>query len=147
MIVRPAAKVVLVDPDDHVLLFRGGDPARPEAGSWWFTPGGGIEPGETAAQAGRREVVEETGLELADLGSIVHHRSAHFSFEGKSYRAEEDYFIVRVDRFEISTRGWTAVERNVIEDHRWWDVVDLSATREVVYPENLVQLVADFRAP
>ena len=69
--VRLAAKVVLVDHHDRVLLFCGGDPATSDDETWWFPPGGGLEPGETTEQAARREVLEETGLELHDVGPIV----------------------------------------------------------------------------
>lgn len=43
------ARIILVDDSGQILLFRGGDPARPRAGTWWFTPGGAVEPGETEA--------------------------------------------------------------------------------------------------
>jgi hypothetical protein len=33
--------VLLLDDAGRVLLFRGGDPAAPERGTWWITPGGG----------------------------------------------------------------------------------------------------------
>jgi 8-oxo-dGTP diphosphatase len=46
---------------NEVLIVERGKGAR--AGSWSF-PGGHIEPGETAAEAARREVREETGLEV-----------------------------------------------------------------------------------
>jgi 8-oxo-dGTP pyrophosphatase MutT (NUDIX family) len=42
---RRAARVILIDERGRVLLLRGSDPGRPEAGTWWFTPGGGVEPG------------------------------------------------------------------------------------------------------
>ena len=47
---RNAARVLLIDPGGRLLLVHGGDPADPSAGSWWFTPGGGMEPGESAEE-------------------------------------------------------------------------------------------------
>lgn len=49
--IRQAARVVLLDDRDRVLLFRGFDPADPDRGSWWFTPGDGIKPGESLEAA------------------------------------------------------------------------------------------------
>jgi ADP-ribose pyrophosphatase YjhB (NUDIX family) len=50
--------------DGHVLLVRRGRP--PSAGEWAL-PGGAQELGETAEAAARREVREETGIELGPL--------------------------------------------------------------------------------
>lgn len=51
-----AAGICFVAPDGHVLLMRRTD------GQGWAFPGGGIEGGETAEQAARREFQEECGL-------------------------------------------------------------------------------------
>ena len=56
---RLGAIAVLVD-GDKVLLAQRGNP--PDKGLWGF-PGGHVEPGETALEAARRELREETGLE------------------------------------------------------------------------------------
>lgn len=141
---RLAAKVILVDQHNRVLLFRGGDPASPGSETWWFPPGGGLEPGETAEDGARREVYEETGLPLGDLGAIVYHRTAAFTFNGTPMVSEEDYYVVHVDHFEIATEGWTELERAVVEEHRWWPLVELRTTARVVYPETLVDLVEQF---
>ena len=37
-------------------------PAAPDRGSWWFTPGGGLDPGESHRDGAVRELFEETGL-------------------------------------------------------------------------------------
>jgi 8-oxo-dGTP pyrophosphatase MutT (NUDIX family) len=64
---RDTARVVLVGPDDRVLLFRHFLPA-PWGREGWLTPGGAIDPGETPGQAASRELAEETGHRLAAAG-------------------------------------------------------------------------------
>ncbi len=58
--------------------------------------------------------------------------------------SEEDYYVIRVDHFEIATQGWTELEQTVVEQHRWWPVDELRTTRETVYPDALVHLVEQF---
>ena len=48
-IIRPTARVLLLDEHERVLLFRGQDPANPNI-RYWFPTGGGIEPDETAVK-------------------------------------------------------------------------------------------------
>ncbi len=138
---RRAARVFLLDAEGSVLLLRGCDSARPDAGSWWFTPGGGIDPGETAEAAARREVREETGLDVGALGDVVFRRIALFDFEGVRYRQSEKFFCVRCDRFVIDDAGWSEVERRTVLEHRWWSYAELVATDETVYPEQLAEIL------
>ncbi len=143
---RRAARVFLVDEEGHVLLFRGRDPARPDAGWWWMTPGGGIEGDETLEQCARRECFEETGLRLDDVGTPVFERRATFSFEGKEFEQEEWFFRVHVARFTPMTSRWEAHEQRSIAEHRWWSRAELAGTDDTFYPERLVELMGEWDA-
>jgi 8-oxo-dGTP pyrophosphatase MutT (NUDIX family) len=138
---RLAARVFLVDREGSVLLLRGRDPNRPEDGWWWLTPGGGIDDGETAEEAARREVREETGLVVRELGDVVFRRDVQFDFEGVRYHQREQFFCVRCERFAIDDSGWTDVERRSMAEHRWWTQAELAATDETVYPEQLAEIL------
>ena len=139
---RRAARVVLVDRADRTLLLRGGDPARPGL-RWWFTPGGGLNEGETSAEGAARELYEETGLRVdpSDLGEPVWHQVTRFSYDRRDYRQDQDFYLVRVPEWQVDTTGFDVEEQRTIDDHRWWTAAELETTAETVYPENLAELL------
>ncbi len=141
---RLRATLFVIDEGGCVLMFRGGDPARPDDGTWWFPPGGGVEPDETVEAAGRRELEEETGLVVDDVGTVVLVRSTQFSFLGVEYDAVEHCFVVRTPRFQVSQAGWTDAERTVLHEHRWWSPAELAASNDVFHPADLVELLEQF---
>jgi 8-oxo-dGTP pyrophosphatase MutT (NUDIX family) len=141
LIHRRAGRVVVLDEQDRVLLLHGMDPADPGRGSWWFTPGGGLDPGESSADAARRELQEETGLSLADLGEVIYDRVARFDFDGASYEQAEVFYLVRVPSFEPASDGWTDVEKRSVTACRWWSLAELETTSEQLHPPALPQIV------
>lgn len=138
---RRAARVLLFDERDRILLFRGVDSTVPDASPWWFTPGGGLEPGETPREAAVREVREETGLALDSLTGPVYEQELEFEFEAVPLRQFEQFFVARVSEVAITAAGWTQLEKRTMLEPRWWSLGELEATSETVYPAILADLV------
>jgi 8-oxo-dGTP pyrophosphatase MutT (NUDIX family) len=144
VITRRAGRVLVIDAGGRVLLLHGFDPAKPDE-PYWFTIGGGAQPGETLAEAAARELREETGIcaQAGELGEPVWHEVTDFSFDGTSYRQEQDFFQLRIGSAVVLTDGLDDEEAAVIDGHRWWTVDELESTTEPFYPRELPELLRD----
>lgn len=81
----PCVSILIIDDEDRVLLgLRGNSEIKPGK---WCLPCGYIEGTETIEEAAKREVMEETGIEIEPV-SIVNVTSNHFPAE-RYYGKEE----------------------------------------------------------
>ncbi len=65
---RKSARVILISPNNEFILMK-----RIKNGETYYTTiGGGIEPGETSAEAAHREVLEESGYTINELQLTFH---------------------------------------------------------------------------
>ncbi|WP_250030420.1 NUDIX domain-containing protein [Paractinoplanes maris] len=139
MRLRHSVRGLVLDPDDRLLLY-----ATPlgEA-TLWVPPGGGIEAGETLLDALRRELAEETGLELTGTPPHVWHRETHGVGYLPGYDgAINDYFLVRVPAF--AARGTLTAEQLAAEnvgEFRWWSAPEMAASRDLFGPRDLPALL------
>ncbi|MEV0012321.1 NUDIX hydrolase [Streptomyces sp. NPDC051840] len=137
---RRVARVVLLDPEDRILLLHGYEPANPDE-TWWFTPGGGLEGDETREEAALRELSEETGITDVTIGPLLWTRKCSFPFDGRRWDQDEWYFLARTTRTDTDQRGLTELELRSVAGLRWWTSTELLATRETVYPTRLAGLL------
>jgi 8-oxo-dGTP diphosphatase len=139
----PSARLLVLDRRDRVLLFRFAFTTGALAGqTYWGTPGGALEDDESFEDGARRELAEETGIEVDEVGASI----ARLEFvlpmpDGETVWAEEVYFLVRCAANSISRDGWTDLERAVMTEHRWWSIGDLSLSKETIFPEGLVEML------
>ena len=148
---REAARVLLLDQQDRVLLFRWEVPtdmdAEQAAGrprSVWITPGGGLDPGESHEDAALRELWEETGLKGISLGPCIWERSHIFRFRDIYLEQRERFFVVRAPEMVLDAANWTKDEVEWIREHRWWTAAEIAAASDQRFaPRALGELLAD----
>jgi 8-oxo-dGTP diphosphatase len=142
---RPSARAVVTTPEWDVLLIHHRDPASGR--ELWITPGGGIEPGEDARAAIRRELREETGLAHPVDGPLVWTRRAEFPWSGTTVISVESYFWCPVPRFDAHPADLVDdEERASYLGSRWWSVDALvAATDEEFAPRRVGDLVHALR--
>ncbi len=123
---RHSARALVVDPAGRVLLFRS---VLPDGVSLWFTPGGGVQAGESVLSALRRELAEETGLALdADPPLVWQQRVVEPDHIAGYDGVVNDYFLVRTDAFvPVGTLTAEQLLAEDLHDHRWWSVPEIAA--------------------
>jgi len=139
---RPSARLIVLDPNHRVLLFRFVFHEGPLKGrAFWATPGGALECGESFQDAAKRELHEETGIS-APIGEEVLRRATSFPMPtGEYVEADERYFLVKVADRTVDKSGQSRVESQYITNHRWWSLKELSETLDTVFPEELAALI------
>ncbi|BBC32639.1 Hydrolase, NUDIX family [Streptomyces graminofaciens] len=140
---RKVARVVLLDPQERILLLHGHEPDDP-ADDWWFTPGGGVEGDETREQAALRELAEETGITDVELGPVLWRRRCSFPFAGRRWDQDEWYYLARTAATHApvpSGMALTELERRSVAGARWWTCQELARAHETVYPTRLAELL------
>lgn len=141
LVPRPSARVVLLDDADRLLLFSARN--KEDGSVRWFTPGGGLAPGESHEQAALRELREETGLTNVSLGpEIWRGRPWTTVRDGIAYEVRQRYYMARVPAFEVDTSAFEEIEKAAITGHRWWTAADLATSSDVMRPTGLPELLA-----
>ena len=130
-VLRPGASALIFDEArERILLTRREDNGR------WCLPGGGMDPGESAAEACVREVSEETGLEVKVTKLVGIYTSPDLLIEfpdGNKIQPVAFSFEVEITGGELGLSGETT-------DFGWYTVAEMEAMDTV---ENHVERIHD----
>lgn len=143
---RRTVRVVLLDPNGRVLLMKGGVRFSARPAPTWFPIGGGIEPGESLAEAALREVTEETGLISVDLGPTIWFGQAVFQMRTGPVLFRETFILATTKDTRLSREGWDESERGSVVDMRWWTADEMRSTADAFYPSILPSRLHNLRA-
>jgi 8-oxo-dGTP pyrophosphatase MutT (NUDIX family) len=131
---RLAARILLIDADDRLLLLHAEEPLSRRR--FWLLPGGGLDDGESFEAAARRELYEETGLDVQPHPWVWTRRHAH-SWDGRPHDQYERIFVARVPRCEIAAPK----PDDYLLGHRWWALAEIETSREDFAPRALARLL------
>ena len=111
-VIRNRVAVIIVE-DEKILLVQHEKHGR----RYWLLPGGGVEYAETIAEAGRRELLEETGYEVT-IGDLL--------FISESIPPDEHRHVINYYFVGKRTGGELQVEDSkILRDVQWHHIDDL----------------------
>jgi dATP pyrophosphohydrolase len=122
--------------DEYLILHR-----SPRQGAYWHSVAGGVEEGETYAEAAVRELREETGLDAAPIDLC---RPYDYPLDDPEHREKRGSASIHVECFLVEApAGWEPRLDWEHDDYRWCGVDEAVALLFFPEPRELLQNVVE----
>lgn len=141
-----SARAILIDPNNRVLLMKfasGGVLRGPTTSqqTFWLTPGGSLQSGESFENALMREILEETGMHLNHPGHWIWISPKRILRNGKVVDTLARVYIQRVASFDPMPTALTLEEREIFREFRWWSIEEIATSNETFVPRQIAELL------
>jgi ADP-ribose pyrophosphatase YjhB (NUDIX family) len=132
------AALALIRRGNDLLVERGYDSVKGEM--FYRLLGGTIEEGELGADAVRRELLEELGVEV-EVGGRLATIENIFTWEGKPWHEIVLVYACSLDDDALPDGEWKVPEGDVVHEVCWKRVSDFGSHGDRLYPEELLTLL------
>jgi 8-oxo-dGTP diphosphatase len=141
---RTTARIVVINNEDKVLLLKMHNSGK----SFWLTPGGKIEDGETPLQAAQRELFEETGITHAKFTIPHEWYIEHVGIcDGKQTIFKEHIFLAHLANATVHFNNLVDYEKEELINFAWWDVREFKEHNETLRPQSFIDELITFIYP
>ena len=143
--IRRTARLIVLNPANQLLLIRYRathlvPPLTAAEPTFYYTPGGGIDPGETTREAAARELDEECGIRGVDISPAIALRQAEAPWFAKQTFAVETYHFARSADSRLDTSRLAETDDQEAVDVGWHALEALTVSKIPIIPPGLIGL-------
>ena len=144
MKIRKSARAIVINSKNQMFLFQYMFDYLEDSKAIWITPGGSLEEGESFADALKREVYEELGVQLTKECPEVYYRNPIYTLKnGEKVQSVEKFFLVVLEEKSFSFDHWTESEKKRMRAGKWWSVDEIEKSEDEFFSKDIARMLKE----